>query len=38
MLGARIDDLAQQVQDFAAQHEKQANALQAQQTGLWPAI
>ena len=30
MLSARIDDLTQRVQDFAAQHEKHAAALQAQ--------
>ena len=30
MLSARIDDLTQLVQDFAAQHEKHAAALQAQ--------
>ena len=30
MLSARIDDLAQQVTNFAAQHKKQATDLQAQ--------
>ena len=30
MLSTQVDDLAQLVQDFAAQHEKQAGALQAQ--------
>ena len=30
MLSARLDDLAQQVSDFAGQHEQQAAALQEQ--------
>ena len=30
MLNARLDDLAQQVSEFAGQHEKQAAALQEQ--------
>ena len=30
MLNARIDDLVQRVNDFSAQHEQQAAALQAQ--------
>ena len=30
MLSARLDDLAQQVSDFAGQHEKQAAALREQ--------
>ena len=30
MLNVRIDDLTQLVQDFAAQHEQHATALQAQ--------